>query len=129
MSRMYTEDSCRLPMPMRAAPALRLSMSCSRLTYRDFVPCARAFSCIIHRMRDVFIVPGVPATRTVLPFGIPPPRTRSRPSTYVWRIGTSSSMTCVPRNPRYKAVASPLSKEIFFRRLRRSRAGPEGMLL
>src|SRR5204863_296614 len=73
MSRMYTEDSCRLPMPMRAAPALRLSMSCSRLTYRDFVPCARAFSCIIHRMRDVFIVPGVPATRTVLPFGIPPP--------------------------------------------------------
>src|SRR5439155_6903402 len=84
-------------------------------TYRDFVPCARAFSCIIHRMRDVFIVPGVPATRTVLPFGMPPPRTRSRPSTYVWRIGTSSSMSCEPRNPRYKAVASPLSKEIFFR--------------
>src|SRR3989442_12897482 len=47
-------------MPMRAAPALRLSMSCSRLTYRDFVPWVRAFSCMIHKMRDVFIVPGVP---------------------------------------------------------------------
>src|SRR5438445_13706668 len=71
-------------------------------------------------MRDVFIVPGVPATRTVLPFGMPPPRTRSRPSTYVWRMGTSSSMSCVPRNPRYKAVASPLSGEIFLRALCRT---------
>src|SRR3989454_746798 len=41
-------------------------MSCSRLTYSDLTPFRRAFSCIIQRMREVFIVPGVPATRTLL---------------------------------------------------------------
>src|SRR5439155_1493458 len=79
ISRMYTLASWRFFIPIRMAPAFRLSMSCSRLTYRDLTPFRRAFSCIIHRMREVFIVPGVPATRTVLPRGMPPPRARSRP--------------------------------------------------
>ena len=95
MSSTYTVDSWSTPIPMRAAPALRLSMSCSRLMYRDLTPCARPFSCIIQRIRDVFIVPGVPAMRTVLPFGMPPPSTRSRPSTYVWRRGTSGTTTSI----------------------------------
>src|SRR5438445_4419564 len=64
-------------------------------------------------MREVFIVPGVPATRTVLPFGMPPPRARSSPSTYVWRRGTSTSISGGRRSPRYKVMASSLSREIF----------------
>src|SRR6266508_2013397 len=47
------------------------------------------------RMSDVFIVPGVPATRIVLPFGMPPPSARSSPSTYVSRRGTSTSIASV----------------------------------
>src|SRR5437870_2792551 len=88
-------------------------MSCSRLTYSDLTPFARAFSCMTQRMREVFIVPGVPATRTVLPFGMPPPRARSSPSTYVWRRGTSTSISGGRRSPRYKVMASSLSREIF----------------
>src|SRR5881296_2832304 len=65
------------------------------------------------RMSDVFIVPGVPATRIVLPFGMPPPSARSRPSTYVSRRGTSTSIASARRGPRYKALASSLSREIF----------------
>src|SRR5881396_2028578 len=106
-------DSWRFFIPIRAAPAFRLSMSCSRLTYSDLTPFARAFSCITQRMREVFIVPGVPATRTVLPFGMPPPRARSSPSTYVWRRGTSTSISPGRRSPRYKVMASSLSMEIF----------------
>src|SRR5207237_9110932 len=53
----------------------------------------------IEKVSAVFIVPGVPATRTMDPRGIPPPRASSKPSTWV----LSRSMD-VPANEPGRAI-------------------------
>src|SRR3989304_363716 len=52
--------------------------------------------------RELFIVPGVPATRTTLPCGMPPPRELSRPSTRVRKSGRSFFIKARTRVGRYK---------------------------
>src|SRR2546428_2547443 len=56
--------------------------------------------------RVVFIVPGPPATRTMLPSGTPPARALSKPSTWV---GIAAMRGCTRSVSRVKTVSRSLS--------------------